>query len=312
MIEKISQSFIKDLRSYFAEEECGNIIREKYINDRFFSEEEPGQMELGAYFEYLLTLKLTGNGSIPKDGRIPKPQYMKSELKAKRNLKTGGNENLTDEQIAEKYSFGKDEMYDDYRKVYSNVELVINYFDLMGLKTIEAGVKKTNGRHEGTIDLIVECTKEVKFTNGIVWKVGDRFVIDLKYSGLVAKSTNYNKHGWNLVDKDDFKASGLQKEYHGTQAKEYHYLTGLPFYFWVTQSNNDKSNAAMVELFYVPVDEQMVKDHLEEGNALMRKFKTTAEFGFVARPSLEKCLYCPLRNECDDKQTFPHPKIVNL
>lgn len=311
MIKKISQSFIKDMRSYFANDECGNVIREKYINDRFVDDGEPGAMELGSYFEYELTKKLTGTGSLPKNGKTPKPLWMSSKLNEKRKIK--GNEKLTDDEIAHMFSFGVDQMYDEYRKVYKNAQAIYDYFQLMGLKVIEAGVRKEKVRFDGTIDLIVECTKEIKFSDGTVWKVGYRFVLDLKYSGLVGGRVQpRNKHGWALVDKDDYKASEIQKEYHGTQAKQYHYLTDLDFYFWVTQSNNDKDNEAIVELFHVLVTEEMVKRHLEVGHDLMRKFKTTAEFGFVAKPELSRCNACPLKGECKDKATFPQPKVVHL
>lgn len=45
MIKKITQSFIKDTRDYFAGKECGNIIKAKYVDDRLLEDEEPGSME---------------------------------------------------------------------------------------------------------------------------------------------------------------------------------------------------------------------------------------------------------------------------
>ncbi len=237
------------------------------------------------------TLALIGKGTLPKDGKVPQPQYMISKIKANK----GTTDGLT---VAD--------MYDDYRKVHKNVELVVSYFKEMGLVVLKAGSTLTKGKFEGTLDLIVECTKTIIFSDGSRWEKGDKFIIDLKYSGLMGESVQWkNKHGWQW--------SNVQKEYHGTQAKQYSYVGGgMQFYFMVIQSNNDADKDPMVRLFYVPISKDMTERHLEEGVSLFEKFNTTAEFGFVARPSFVKCCGCPLRGECTDRHTFPQPELVDL
>lgn len=294
MIERISQSFIKDMRSYFSEEECGNIIVEKYINDRFIDSEEPGAMELGSYFEYVLgeILLGPGQGAIPKNGVKPVPQYMASVVKKNKGSTQG---------------LGFSDMYSEYRVAQKNALEVERCLKEMKLKGIKVGVHKDLGRFDGTIDMIVECLEGFAFThNGekIAFKKGQLLVIDLKYSGLIGNGYNKSKHGWNWTDE--------QKQYHGTQAKHYYMLMKLPFFFWVTQSNNKEGTKPNMGIFYVPVDEHMVEQHVAEGNALMGKFKNQIEFGFVPRPSYSKCSSCGLRNECKDKHTYPHPEIVDL
>lgn len=281
MIERISQSFIKDMREYVAGKLCGNLIIAKYLEGRLLDNEEPGQMELGSYFEFLLT------GAIPKNGKVPVPQYMKSKVKANGG-KTAG--------------LSIDDMEVGYRKAHETSKLVLQMMADMGLKIVEYNRKKTKGRFEGTIDIIAEVV-EVK--NGFTWNIGDRIVIDMKYSGLVGDTTpGYNKHGWRW--------SNIQKEYHGTQAKQYHFITGLQFYFWVNQSNQTEGDKPIIKLFHVPVTEDMIDRHITEGNQLFSKFEFESKIGFVARPEYNRCNECQLRAECKDRHFYPIPEVVDL
>lgn len=280
MISKINQSFIKDMREYKAGVQCGNLIFEKYCNDRLI-DLESDSVELGSYFEYILS------GALPKDGQIPQPQYMASAIKANK----GKTEGLKVE-----------DMYSEYRKAHANADRIRKFLDELGLKIIKKAHRITKGRFVGDIDLICECTKEIDHGNGIIWKVGDKIVIDLKYSGLI--NDRWSKHGWSWEN--------IQKTYHGTQAKQYHYLTGLPHHFLVCQSNAKEELEADVKLFYVPVDEHMIEHHIAEANELFDAFLMYKDIGFEVRPSFSKCKGCPLRNECKDKHTFPRAEVVDL
>lgn len=292
MIKKISQSFIKDFRDYMSGIECGNIIREKYVNDRLLEDEEPGSMDLGSYFEYILTLRLLGKGSLPKNGKVPEPQYMVQPLK---DVESG---KLKKEDLTVKH------MYDDYRKAHANVDYLVNVFHQLGMVVTRAAVKLTKGRFEGTLDLIVQCTKDITFHGGTSWKKGTQIIIDLKYSGLMGENTWKNKHGWVW--------SKIQKEYHGTQAKQYHYVGNAPFYFLVTQSNNKAGESPTVKLFHVPIDKFMLEQHIKEGNFLYDQFLFYKDAGFKPRPDFNKCNECQLREECKDRQLFPSVELVDL
>lgn len=283
MIERISQSFIKDFRSYQAGEECGVIIKAKYIDDRLLDSDEPGAKELGTYVEFLIS------GAVPKSGIVPVAQMMPSNPK---------------------------KMLAPYRLATENANRVKQYFQRMGLKIIKANVRLTKGRFTASLDIIVEFIGvpgaegkliDLDFDNGLVWRIGDRFCFDIKNSGLMGdKTPGYNKLGW--------KWSKIQKEYHGTQAKQYFYVAGLPFYFLVIQSNNDEESLSEIRIFHVPVEPFMIEDHINEGNVLFDQFTAMAKtgMGWKARPSLKKCQKCPLNIECKFKHTFPHPEIVSL
>lgn len=275
MIKAISQSFIKTMRAYNAKEECGHLVRHQFVDDQLL----PGSASMaeGSYFEYVAT------GNLPKSGEIPQPKMMKN---------------------------GK-EMLEPYRRAEHAAITLKNKFALLGITFVKVGKTYTKGRYRGDLDLIIETTQEVKFPNGVVWPKGYRCILDLKYSGLL--DDRWSKHGWAWTNE--------QKEYHGTQATQYHMITGMDFYFLVVSSKNTAVENSegiksypvpAMKLFKVPVTDEMMNKHVQEGNNLFDQFKVQAELGFVARPSMNRCSDCPLWEGCKDKVDFPHPEEVDL
>jgi hypothetical protein len=196
-------------------------------------------------------------------------------------------------------------MYVEYRNAHAAVEVFRGFLKAWGLKIVSYGVTMERDGFVGTLDLICEV---VEVVDGFTWNVGDKIVIDTKYSGLleIGFKNWKNKHGWNW--------SPVQKEYHGTQAKQYHYVSGLPFYFGVTQAvPKESENNPIVKLFEVIVDDEMVKNHIAEAEDLFEKFKFyQSTTGFAVRPSMTTCAKCPLFKECQDKHTYPRPEVVDL
>jgi hypothetical protein len=266
-------------------------INQSFIKDyrEYMAERECGNIIHAKYVQDLLLendkpgqmevgsyVEFNITGALPKNGRQPMPIYNQDQ---RPNA--------------------------DYRKALGAAHLVTEYMQRMGLRMVHWGKRYDYGRFTGTIDLIVECTRRIEFENGIVWEVGDLLCIDMKYSGLMGETgPRKNKHGWQW--------SQAQKEYHGTQAIQYHMLTKLPFYFWVTQSNQNEGETPDVELFHIPVTKAMIDAQISEGNKLYDNFKIVAKVGFNPLPSLKRCNKCPLKLECDDKHTFPHPRIIHL
>jgi hypothetical protein len=287
MVERISQSMITTMQSYLAEEECGNIVEYQYVQGKLVNYESK-QMALGSYFEFILT------GALPKSGRIPRPRYMKSAVKkfAAKDLKV-------------------EHMTVDYRRAHFNAEQVMGFFLLMGLEVVKSGQRVTKGRFEGTIDIIAKCTRNITFDSGCKWVEGELIVIDVKYSGLLYNK--WEKLGWAWSD--------IQKEYHGKQAIQYHFLTGFKFHFLVISNTNeqitdeeedDDFELPDIKFFYTPIDQHMVDKHLALGNTMHDQLKHHSELGFIPRPSYKKCSKCPLKDNCNDKHLFPHVEEVDL
>ncbi len=67
---KMSQSLMKMLFKYKIKEECGLVLKAKYIDNISFP--STSAQELGNYFEYICT------GALPRDGHTPEPVLLKS------------------------------------------------------------------------------------------------------------------------------------------------------------------------------------------------------------------------------------------
>ncbi len=275
MIKNITQSFMIDMEDYLNGEQCGNILQKRWVEDVLIDLDSDAA-ELGCYFEYRLTLLTTGKGSLPKDGHVPHPGM---------------------------YKTGK-EMLAPYKLCHTNIDSVRAYLEKMGLKILHSGVKRTRDNFEGTIDLICECTEEIKFEDGSMWNIGDKIIIDLKYSALI--DDKWNRLGWAGMIQS---GPHIQKDYHGKQAVQYHFVADeIPFYFLVTSSTNEND----IVLLHIPVTFEMFNRHIDHGNWLYKEFEFLAGIGFEARPAISRCNKCPIREGCKDKHTFPHPKTVIL
>lgn len=289
----ISQSFMKDCADYYSKNLCGNVLKAKYV-DRTYPDGPSDAQELGAYFEYKAT------GGLPRSGVVPQPKFMTSEIKAKKKLV--GFDKFTDQQIIEHFKFGLDQMYDDYRRATRNAERFKAYIDRMGLVVVSFGKRVTKLEFEGTIDVILEATRAIKFANGRILAKGQRIVVDMKYSGLVGD--RWTRFGWPV---DPALWTPEQKKYNAYQARQYHYLSdGLPFFFWVTDNGaKAEGNVLLVEV--TGLTEFTIEQHLAEGRKMAENLALFVDIGFEPWPELKRCDDCPLKEACNDKQLFPEP-----
>jgi hypothetical protein len=259
----VSQSMIKDVRKYLKREMCGLVLHSKYITKTYpYDAEDSPAKKLGRYFEYILT------GAVPKSGTIPEPEYMKTPLAKKKR------EELTVE-----------DMYEPYRTAHMNAARVKNYFKMMDITILEAGVVYTKGLIDGTIDVIA------------LYK-GERIVIDIKYSGLI--HDRWNEYGWMWTPE--------QKKNHGTQAIHYNTLTKLPFYFLVVSSTNIKD----ILFHNIVVDDLDREQHQRDIDDTRSKMLTYTNIGFNPIPDLVRCSECALRNSCESRQDYPAVKRIHL
>lgn len=269
---RITQSFIKSVRKYFAGEECGHLVKHQWVDGQLI--EPSAAMKVGTFFEFCLT------GALPKDGKIPQPEFMAS---------------------------GKDYTV-AYRKAKADAAYVKDLIAKKGFEIVKAGIPITKGRYEGTIDILARATKDIQ-VGDILIKEGEMVVIDLKYSGLL--EDRWNDMGWMFTDK--------QKEHHKTQAVQYHFVSDLKFIYCVTDSSHAERDQETKELitpevkfFHIPVSQFLVEQHLIEGGDLEEKFNLEKEIGFVARPSFSKCMDCPLKENCADKITVPEIEVIDI
>lgn len=119
----VSQSLIKDLRSYHEGKQCGNIITEKYIKGNPLP--SSGVMNLGAFFEYKAT------GALPKSGEVPEPETTKSGT-----------------------------LTAPYKRAEAQAENFKKLCSQMGVKITATQERAVNNGMEGTCDILAEYNGE--------------------------------------------------------------------------------------------------------------------------------------------------------
>lgn len=302
----ISQSFIKDFRQYKAGNKCGNLIKAVWVEGKEFPPSDA--MHVGTCFEYWFC------GNLPKDGKIPVTTicYTTTAFNAKR--KTKAFEGKTDQEIFDAKVLTVNDMYKPYITAYNNAQRLKIYFATMGIEILEKGVSKNREyrpgvKFIGVLDLICQATKAINFGGELVardgsfvkntLKKGEKFVIDLKLSGMI--DNKWDEMGWVWTPD--------QVRYHGTQAIQYHYISELPFFFLVMNPANETD----IEFFRMVINENSIEDHLLEAIGLKEEFDYLKDIdGFRATPSLSKCLKCPLYGNCADQHGYPHATLIEL
>lgn len=116
----ISQSLMKDLQSYMVGEECGLLLKAKYLDNVETQSSEA--MLLGQYFEYMAT------GQVPRNGEIPEPKVV---------YKGKPNEKLSE----------------PYQRAYMSALYCKTLFQAMGIEVLSTGEKISYDKASGTTDV---------------------------------------------------------------------------------------------------------------------------------------------------------------
>ncbi len=265
MQKLISQSLMKMVLEYKAKQKCGHLLKAKLV-DELDLDDSTDSMRLGTYTEYIAF------GNLNRAGQIPKAVFNKSN----------------------------GAMRADYARAHECAQLVKQWMFNMGFVVIKKAWYVKSKTHEGTIDLLVRCTKKITFTDGFVLNVGDEIVIDFKYSGLL--DDRWSKHGWSWTP--------IQLEYHGIQAKQYHMLTKKPFFFLVKDSS--AQGVRNVKFFRMIVSEESIEKHKALGAELYDYLDHLTKVGFEPYPSIDACSDCPLKAKCPDKAEYPQAEAVSI
>lgn len=284
---KISQSLLKGLLDYRQGNECGLLFKEKYLSGRYDLFPPSDAQNLGVWFEYKAT------GSLPKNGAVPKPRYMKRKKDSDGNL-----------QLAK-----------DYLLMQNHVDNFKTTMDYYGLEILRVGedikVLYPNSVEDfgtevwltGTLDIRVRATRDIYTLDPnrykvLVMKKGQIGIVDIKTTGLLDDA--FNKFGWNLSRLDE-KVSLITQPIH---YKYIEYLkTGIepPFLFILFSTKNEND----VRIIDFKIDESAFSEHQAFINEGIRNLMYYENKGFKPLPSLIKCATCPLRETCEYRAVAP-------
>jgi hypothetical protein len=278
----ISQSLLKSLLDYRNGKECGLIFKAKYIDGRYDLFPPSDAQNVGAWFEYMAT------GSIPKNGIVPKAEYMKR----------GKDEN------------GNPELTADYRLMREHIDNFKKNMESYSLDIITAGedikVLYPNSLEQygeevyltGTLDVRARANKDIfaKYEDTIV-KVASKdeeVIIDIKTTGLL--DDKWNDFGWEINNLSN-KIKLVTQPVHYKFIEYLKTDKDVPFIFMLFNSKNSK-DARIIDF---KVDSSSFEEHrafIESGVENMLHLR---KYGFKAMPSLEKCSKCPLNVDCKFK-----------
>lgn len=281
---KISQSLLKSLLDYRNGRECGLIFKAKYIDGRYDLFPPSEAQNVGAWFEYQVT------GSIPKNGDVPKAEYMK------RGKDEAGNPQLTAE----------------YRLMSEHIKNFHNIMETYGFEIIRAGedIKalipdslEKYGEEvwlTGTVDIRVKATKTIysmyEYQRVLVAEAGQQAFIDIKTTGLL--DDKWNDYGWEIGNLHN-------KVKLVTQPVQYKMIekmnTGIePPFIFLLFSSGSPTDARIIDF---RVDETAFEEHRSFVDMGVQNMQHLLRNGFKPRPSLDECSNCPLRENCEYRAT---------
>ena len=278
----ISQSLLKSLLDYRNGKECGLIFKAKYIDGRYDLFPPSDAQNLGAWFEYMAT------GSVPKNGVVPKAEYMKR----------GKDEN------------GNPELTADYRLMREHLDNFKKFMEHYSLDIIRVGedikVLYPNSLEDygeevyltGTLDVRAIAGKDIyaKYneTPVLVALKNQEVIIDIKTTGLL--DDKWNDYGWEINNLSN-KIKLVTQPVHYKFIEYLKIGQDMPFLFILFNSKNSK-DARIIDF---KIDVSSFEEHkafIESGIENMLYLK---KYGFKALPSLEKCSKCPLNSDCKYK-----------
>ena len=272
MIEfkSISKSMIHTYNQFVRGDECGYVLKRKYIDRDWKSEwyDSPA-MKLGKYFEAVLYNELGF------EEPIPEPDYLKSKVE---KSKQAG------------YTPNPDDMMAGYSLATKKAVNVASLMNQSGIKvtmvqrSVERSISANRGGH-GILDIDAEYK-------------GRDVMIDIKYSGLI--DDKWADMGWAMYRAE-------QIEYHSIQALHYNMITGKPFYYLVVNSTN-ADIIKFIKMHITEQDQEMHINRVESISQNMELLQEVD--GFINYPNYGKCKACPVSDDCPDAQLILIPKII--
>ena len=175
---QITQSFIKAFQEYLNGQECGLILKAKYVDGIDFPSTDA--QNLGQWFEYICT------GAKTKHGRIPEPEYLKDGKTLAAKYRLMESHKATFERILAAYQ----------------------------IKILEVGKTLSYEGYEGTIDIIAEMLGEKVFIDlkttahiNNKWEDygWDIDTLDTKEK-LMVQAVHYKLLGWKIYGNEGLAA----------------------------------------------------------------------------------------------------------
>ena len=294
---KVSQSLIKGLQDYILGKECGYVFKAKYLDSRFDLFPPSDAQNVGAWFEYMAT------GSIPKNGAVPQPEYMKRgkdesgipQLTAPYRLMKKQVDNFN--KTMEMYGF-------EVLRVGEDVKVLLpDSVEEFGFEVFLTGTLDIRAR--ATKDIYAEYGEFRKKKKVLVAKQGQVVIIDLKATGLL--EDKFSEFGWQL-DNLGNKTKLITQPIHYKYIDMLNFGEEPPFLFLLFSTTNEL-DARIIDF---RVDESTFDRHLDDIKNTVLRVAEINKYGVKAKPELKKCSLCPLASDCQFRAEVPPISVFYL
>jgi hypothetical protein len=269
----ISQSLMKELTDYRLGKSCGLVFVEKYLNKNFELFKPSPVMALGNFFEFLCIGANTKTGAIPQ---------------------------------AEKT--GKGELTAPYKRMETQSENFKNFIAYHGIEITSVQEKWIVDGLEGTLDFIGLPTRDIKNKAGeVLIKKGQKFICDIKASGLLDESSRFNDFSWNL-DTLSSKERLILQPIHYKFLSKLKYGVEYPFMFLIFSNTNDYDYRSII----FNTTEEDMELHKTFIATTAKWLKYFLKKGFEAKPDYLRCMDCPLKVNCKSYMAIPEITVFEL
>lgn len=310
---RISQSLIKDYRSYIQKTLCGLLFEAKWIT-RTVSTEPTEAMQLGRWFEYLALGPWhdkageqfgIGTGEVSgfkAAGKKAVDQW--NETLAQPWLNTDAPEILARlDQEMEAHWYAK------YFTLYQQAKHLRATFEAYKITPIQIQkkIEVDMGGYDRVMvwDVWAQVDAMPDPNNPGELLPPHQAIIDVKATGLF--NDKWNDYGWDTYTIEHRPAII-------TQPIDYLDLARLdldldvPFYFFVHSNTNDVDR----KIIQVAPTTGVLLDHRAGVQQMALDLEWDVFKGFKPYPDLKQCGECPLRDECAHRAKHPRLQVVNL
>lgn len=175
---------------------------------------------------------------------------------------------------------------EDFKRAEESVVFAKQMFEELGIEIIDKGVRLEDDDMVGDADIVAN------------WN-GERCIIDLKYSSVI--DDRWSEYGWDsasLSEKDETLVQAVQYK---LLAQKLWGIENVPFYFFVFSAKEP----GYAKIFKIVVDEVRYETHMISVLRIRNKLASIDRGFFKAKPTLKRCMECPLADKCDSKTTLP-------
>jgi hypothetical protein len=182
----------------------------------------------------------------------------------------------------------KESIAEQYKKAIESAELFKKIIEHYKIEIIDTGRVVTQDGMTGIMDIVANWNDRVT-------------IIDTKYSGLL--DDRWNALGWDLDSLPEKHNTMIQSvHYRILLAKELNCQPeDIDFYFFVFSFKEVND----VKLIKVTSDENTFSNHLTTIEWMKEELKKPVEKLFKARPGLNRCFKCPIKDTCSFKIEIP-------